>query len=130
MVIDDVHDDPDAVFRAFLNEFFKFDFDNNFFGYSGWNTTANSLGSLICAAKIKFLAKDYNDKAFKKLQYIRFLDDWAYQANVRQLKPDNNSINYLMSGYEKIISEKLGLSFSVNYSFPWNRLFEVEVELY
>ncbi len=116
--------------NKFIHEFFKFDFDNNFFGYSGWNTTANSLGSLICAAKIKFLAKDYNDKAFKKLQYIRFLDDWAYQANVRQLKPDNNSINYLMSGYEKIISEKLGLSFSVNYSFPWNRLFEVEVELY
>ena len=25
----------------------------------------------------------YNEDAFKKLQTIRFLDDWAYQANVR-----------------------------------------------
>ncbi|MCM1339751.1 MAG: DUF4127 family protein, partial [Muribaculaceae bacterium] len=55
--------------------------DENFYGYSAWNTSANSLGSLICGAKIKFCTPNYNKTAFKNLQITRFLDDWAYQAN-------------------------------------------------
>lgn len=31
----------------FIDEFFKNKIDENFYGYSAWNTTANSLGSLI-----------------------------------------------------------------------------------
>ena len=31
---------------------------NNFYGFSAWNTSANTLGTLICAAKIKFNAKE------------------------------------------------------------------------
>ena len=31
--------------------------DETFYGYSGWNTSANTLGSLIFAAKTKFFAK-------------------------------------------------------------------------
>ncbi len=115
--------------NKFVETLFKCDFDNNFYGYSAWNTTANSLGSLICAAKIKFLAQKYNDTAFKKLEIIRFLDDWAYQANVRQQKPDNTSIKDKMSEFEKIVFDKIGLQTEVEYKFPWNRLFEVEVEL-
>ena len=53
----------------------------NFYGYAGWNTSANTLGSLLATIKTKFKANQYNDIAFKKLQLIRFLDDWAYQAN-------------------------------------------------
>ena len=115
--------------NCFVQELFKNDLDNNFYGYSAWNTTANSLGSLICAAKIKFLAQNYNDTAFKKLEIIRFLDDWAYQANVRQQSPDNKSVKDKMSGFEKIVFNKIGLHTDVNYKFPWNRLFEVEIEL-
>lgn len=114
--------------NAFVNELFKTEFDDKFYGYSAWNTTANSLGSLICAAKVKFLARKYNYLAFKKLEIIRFLDDWAYQANVRKLKPDMNTIKKLMSGYEKIVFQKLGLEFNLNYKFTWDRLFEVEIE--
>ena len=33
---------------------------------------------------IKETVADYNEEAFKRLQMIRFLDDWAYQANLRQ----------------------------------------------
>ena len=80
--------------NAFVEKLFEKDFDDNFYGYSAWNTSANSLGSLICAAKVKYFAKNYNDAAFKKLQTVRFLDDWAYQANVRQQLslPDENLI--------------------------------------
>lgn len=114
--------------NSFVEELFKSDFGNNFYGYSSWNTTANSLGSLICAAKIKFLAKKYNDCAFKKLEIVRFLDDWAYQANVRQTNPDEKSIKNKMSEFEKIVFGKIGLTMDLNYKFPCNRLFEVEIE--
>ncbi len=114
--------------NKFVEKLFKTDFDKDFYGYSAWNTTANSLGSLICAAKIKFLAKNYDDIAFRKLQVKRFLDDWAYQANVRQLKPDITSIKKDMSDFEKIVTEKFDIKDKVEYSFPWNRLFEVEIE--
>ena len=114
--------------NKFVEQIFKTDFDNNFYGYSGWNTTANTLGSLICAAKIKFLTQKYNDKAFKKLEITRLLDDWAYQANVRQQKPDSTLIKSKMTEFERIVFDKLNLSANLSYKFPWNRLFEVEIE--
>lgn len=106
--------------------------DENFFGYSAWNTSANTLGSLICAAKCKYFAKKHDSTAFKKLQAVRLLDDWAYQANNRQklTSPDKEEICTLMKPYEERIAEILNIPFCAKYSFPWNRLFEVEVELY
>lgn len=115
--------------NAFVEKLFEKDFDDNFYGYSAWNTSANSLGSLICAAKVKYFAKSYNDAAFKKLQTVRFLDDWAYQANVRQQlsKPDEILVEQKMKPFENRIFEKLGVKYDISYKFPWDRLFEVEV---
>ena len=115
----------------FVQELFKNKIeDKNFYGYSGWNTSSNTLGSLICAAKVKFLAKNYNKDAFKKLQAVRFLDDWAYQANVRQTfkVPDINALRSGMKNYEEIIAKVLDTEVDVKYTYPWNRLFEVEIE--
>lgn len=114
----------EKIFNAGVN-------DKTFYGYSAWNTSANTLGSLICAAKIKFLAKKYNGEAFKKVQAVRFLDDWAYQANVRQMlqEPDVNGICEKMKPYEKSVNDLLDTKVSPEYKFPWNRLFEVEIEL-
>lgn len=115
----------------FVKELFKNKInDENFYGFSAWNTSANSLGSLICGAKIKFFAKKYNEKAFKKLQITRFLDDWAYQANVRQQleKPNIEKTTELMKDFEKILEKVLNTNIAVNYKFPWERLFEVEVD--
>lgn len=116
--------------NSFVNKLFEKGFDENFYGYSAWNTSANSLGSLICGAKVKFLAKKYNDKEFKKLEVVRFLDDWAYQANVRQTlsKPDTTELITKMKPFEKEVANVLKTEFEVKYSFPWKRLFEVEVE--
>ena len=104
--------------------------DENFYGYSAWNTSANTLGSLICGAKMKFLAKKYNKKSFKKLQITRFLDDWAYQANVRQTlsSPCVDELNTKMQKFEKKIESAIMGDVNVKYSFPWERLFEVEFE--
>lgn len=104
------------------------------YGYSGWNTSANTLGSLLAEIKIKYKAKKYNDKAFKKLQIIRYLDDWAYQANVRAKISEPCDIKELMKPYEKQILDKIFDSekcplFDIDYTYPWNRKFEIEVEV-
>lgn len=115
--------------NGFVKKLFNKGLGKNFLGYSAWNTSANTLGSLLCAAKVRILAKKYNDRAFKRLQAIRFLDDWAYQANVRQMlsKPCELLLNEQMEAYEQVIFKQLGEDYKVNYSLPWNRLFEVEI---
>lgn len=115
----------------FIKEFFENNIsDENFYGYSGWNTSANTLGSLICAAKVKFLAKKFDKEKFADLQITRLLDDWAYQANVRQTlkNPDVTELNSKMKKFEKIVFEKLHANRDLKYIYPWNRLFEVEIE--
>lgn len=116
--------------NAFVKQIFDVGFDENFYGYSAWNTSANTLGSLICGAIVKWMNKIsnmQNDESFKKLQVVRFLDDWAYQANVRQV--GTMQIAELMKPFEKKVFEQFDVEYNVNYSFPWNRLFEVEIEL-
>ena len=111
----------------FIKELFNnFRYDG-FYGYSAWNTSANSLGSLICCAKVKFGAKNYDDTAFKKVQMVRFLDDWAYQANIRQEIEKPCDIREYMKPYEEKVSKILDLPIKNEYFYPWNRLFEVEV---
>lgn len=110
----------------------------NFYGYAGWNTSANTLGSLLAGVKVRFNAEKYNEEAFKKLQMVRFLDDWAYQANVRALIEKPCEIADLMKPFEEKLSlflpstnkTSLETSFAkMCYSFPWNRKFEVEITL-
>lgn len=107
--------------------------DENFYGYSAWNTSANSLGSLIFGAKMKFNAvknSGYNKSGFAKLQILRFLDDWAYQANIRQelSSPDIEILTEKMKPYEKVVKSIIPSNAGIKYKFPWNRLFEVEIE--
>ena len=115
--------------NSLVNKLFEKGFDENFYGYSAWNTSANSLGSLICGAKVKFLAKKYNDKEFKKLEIVRFLDDWAYQANVRRnIEKPCNIETHMFPFYKNIaISLKEEMT-NVCYSYPWNRKFEIEIK--
>ena len=102
-----------------------------FFGYAGWNTSANTLGSLLAGVKVKFNAKKYSEDAFKKLQMVRFLDDWAYQANVRGQIDKPCDISELMKPYEERLSKILEYKIpnQITYHYPWNRKFETEVLL-
>ena len=118
----------------FVKQILEKSINQNFLGFAAWNTSANTLGSLICSTKFILNAKTFkkfNEKAFNDLQIIRFLDDWAYQANVRQKlsEPDCKKIKLLMKGYEIQIKNLFSTDFNTEYSFPWNRLFEVKIEL-
>lgn len=127
--------------NRFVEKFFKNPLDfKNFYGYSAWNTSANTLGSLICTGIVRLFAKNYNEEAFKKLQLVRFLDDWAYQANVRQIlkkegervkkienRPDVRRLKKFMEAFEKKLFKILGIKPKVKYFFPWKRFFEIGV---
>ena len=119
----------------FVEKMFENGINGYFYGYSAWNTTGNSLGSGIAAAVTKFLAKNPDETAFKKLQTVRLLDDWAYQANLREeFKRENlmdlQKVKNRFEAYEEKISKTLNTNgFNVSYSFPWNRFFEIEVKI-
>lgn len=121
--------------NSFVEKLFeqKIDFEK-FLGYAGWNTTGNTLGSALCCALVKYLSKTPDEKAFKKVQSVRFLDDWAYQANVRKKLKSylcDVSISELekeMKPFESRVSQFLNTDISkLTYAYPWNRFFEIEV---
>lgn len=117
--------------NCFVEEFLEKGFDEKFLGYSAWNTSANTLGSLISSVISLKSSKNVNRENFVKLQITRFLDDWAYQANVRQMlkKPDIFECKKLMKPFEDKIFKLFDVKYDIKYYFPWNRLFEVEIEL-
>lgn len=108
----------------------------NFLGYSAWNTTSNAMGSALACAIITYLAKNRNNSIFKKIQATRLLDDWIYQSYLRQkLRIDNKNLNNellskRMEKYHNIVENMLEYKISsVNYEYPWNRFFEIRVNI-
>ncbi len=120
----------------FVKELFEQNSFKEFYGYSAWNTTGNTLGSAIAVALTYFGTKHPDKNAFEKLQLTRFLDDWAYQANVRS-KIRNNYENLSatvlkmnMQNYEKFICKKFAIKKrKIEYKFPWHRFFEIEINI-
>lgn len=115
--------------------------DKNLYSYCGYNTSANTLGCAILSATVKFLAiknNSYNDNAFKKLMFIRLLDDWAYQANIRKFVRESapNFLDALkekseeFKQYEQKIANFLDFKYNkIDYSLPWDRSFEVRINV-
>lgn len=113
--------------------------------YGGWNTANNTAGFAIGQG---ILAKQKNETEKNYLLSVRLLDDWAYQANIRQEL--NNEIIYKYNGSGVDVenlkplliakgNEKLKLFINKNLkqfkikeaqiSFPWNRMFEAEIDV-
>lgn len=117
----------------FADKLLKNKLGANFYGYSAWNTTANTVGSLLCIGLVRYFAQNFNQKIFNVIQFIRFLDDWAYQSIVRQIfkkqvsKPNLRALKKLMIPYEKRLKKIFGIEKEIKYSFPWKRFFEIEI---
>ncbi|MBR5303271.1 MAG: DUF4127 family protein [Candidatus Gastranaerophilales bacterium] len=114
---------------------------NSFYGYCGYNTSANTIGCTIFCAIVKFLAEknnSYNNEAFKKFQLIRLTDDWAYQAISRKYIRES-APNFKQALFEKEnelnnnvlkLCEFLGFyPNKMTYSLPWNRSFEIRIKI-
>lgn len=111
--------------------------------YSGWNTASNTLGYAIGQG---LMARDMTDSDRKRLLAVRYLDDWAYQANIRRelyyeiIYPQNGSLinlGWMEPALTQRAGEKIRLFAQKNMldiplekikvSFPWNRMFELKV---
>ncbi|MPN09349.1 hypothetical protein SDC9_156638 [bioreactor metagenome] len=113
--------------------------------YAGWNTAANTIGyALVQGLQAPYLTnEDKND-----LLLVRYLDDWAYQSNVRGVVrqevvwprqwQDGAFLPEQKLFLEREITEKIR-SFVEPYitakaisewqfTLPWNRTFEIKVD--
>ena len=113
--------------------------------YNGWNTADNAVGYAIAQG---LLARAMKGDAHQRLLRQRLIDDWYYQSNARRLVSDElEKHNREDMKYELAEAQKPVLDFvtgqcqrMVNQyaltkgtrfklEFPWNRLFEVDVEI-
>ena len=111
--------------------------------YSGWNTAGNSLGFALAQG---LLSDMYRSGAKDDLLNIRYLDDWAYQSNVRMrvyqelIWPNhwpNSGLDpeQVQAAEERITSDIYEVAEPVmgaavqkyRFTLPWQRMFEVYV---
>ena len=115
--------------------------------YAGWNTATNSTGFALSTGILsKYMMKD----AKNKLLVRRYLDDWAFQANIRSIV--GNELFYMPRGViayfqfdgEREYVEKRETELlqrfadeilppykylrGLKVSNTWNRMFEIEIE--
>ena len=133
-----------ALMKRLRNENLQFKIRS----YSGWNTATNSSGFLIGAG---VLTNYMNDADIYSLLMTRYLDEWAYQANIRTqinngliwtIPGDGNvwALGTRQEGLEKLASDlvadfankniRLPKGYflkNIQVNFPWSRTFEAEV---
>lgn len=117
--------------------------------YSGWNTPTNSTGYALAMG----MGANYIDRVgILKMLEVRYLDDWLYQANIRQAVANRLSSMPGEGDYgntktrtlpaEKLATEALqkmiadyglekfeGQSYvaDAQIKFPWQRMFEADI---
>ena len=113
--------------------------------YSGWNTPTNSVGFALAQG---VLARAMKETDKNRLLTIRYMDDWAYQANVRQvvarqlswfegagvynvLGETKSQIEWRATSLLQLFAEKNlpqnDFIKSLRLTSPWNRLFEARI---
>jgi len=118
-----------------MDKLLTLDFDKSLlYGYSGWNTTGNTLGSTLSIALSRFISEktdNFNEEMFKKALFVRLMDDWIYQSIVRQTIRDKGDMSILtdeMNKYVQKIADFVGFKpKDVKFSYPWDRTFEIEI---
>ena len=130
--------------NGFMNEFAKQGGLNKLLAYNAWNTADNTIGYAIAQG---ILARHISSIDRERLLNIRLVDDWFYQANARTaaceylLKKHNPQAEYSLNRHQHDIvelSERVCRKLADKYdhtryfdfelAFPWNRLFEVNVQ--
>ncbi|MBA2175923.1 DUF4127 family protein [Halobacillus locisalis] len=111
------------------------------YGFAGWNTAGNSIGTVVSQAALMWLADNHTKQthnALKKQLLHRFLDDYIYQSIVRKegrlRMSDSTTLEKVMT---PLFIEK-ATAFLHDYAnewqveginYPWDRTFEIDFEL-
>ncbi|RGS72274.1 DUF4127 family protein [Mitsuokella sp. AF21-1AC] len=114
--------------------------------YAGWNTPTNSTGFVIGEG---MLTRHMKDDAVDQLLITRYLDDWAYQANVRNIiarqltwlrgdgvygsldsKVDavSRRSSRMMTRFVEDNLPPFDSLAEIDVRFPWNRMFEADIQ--
>ena len=120
---------------------------DDLYAYGGWNTADNTIGFVIAQS---ILVGKADEKDRTRLLALRYLDDWGYQANIRQYLQQNiiahsngkaTDVNIRPIKPRLIaIGERKMTAFAdqylpfmdindINISFPWNRTFEADIDI-
>ena len=134
--------------NALMNELHKAGLQFKLQAYGGWNTATNTTGFLLGTG---LLSKWMDKQDREELMLTRYLEDWGYQANVRQSlagavwsQPGYNQKTGDLNGARAFAAAKgtellqdfarqnitlpAGLSLAkLHITHPWNRLFECEI---
>ncbi|MBR6013566.1 MAG: DUF4127 family protein [Selenomonadaceae bacterium] len=117
----------------------------NLQAYSGWNTATNSTGYALSTG---ILAKKMSPEDKRSILLTRYLDDWVYQANVRNIV--GSQLSWVRGeGFYDILKDKrytaagecekmmtifvennlpnAHIGKSLRIDFPWNRMFEARI---
>jgi Protein of unknown function (DUF4127) len=132
--------------RTFVDGLLKIPGAGRMRAYGGWNTSSNTIGMALAQALLPA------GRAARAFTVLRFLDDWAYQAGVRQrlaaeivprypgasaqrLGPALNPCaeaarGWLEQEYAPVLASIFGGRIAVTKAgFPWERLFEIDLEV-
>ena len=115
--------------------------------YGGWNTASNSTGFLIGSGVLTKFMDDYD---VTSLLMTRYLDDWAYQANVRTAVAyemlslpgtgDYSTLGERLNAVDELCADKISKFAADNINLPrrfslrnvkvihpWNRMYEADI---
>ena len=102
--------------------------------YSGWNTTGNAVGAALAlgVARLHSINPERADELVKEVLFIRLADDWAYQTQARKSLTSASPAE--LTEQMRPLMREIAVALehnaeSLRLSFPWQRLFEVEVTL-
>lgn len=113
-------------------------------GFAAWNTAGNTIGTVISQAALLHLAKKKGlDVEKEKVRQftIRYLDDFVYQSNVRQIVrqeiTNEEDAEALLEKVKDVFLQKAAVAMKerglvgeiVHVYLPWDRTFEIGVEV-
>lgn len=120
--------------------------------YGAWNTSSNTIGSVLAHANLlnyyqrNSSLTDKQKELSNRYLFLRYLEDWGYQHNVRSEvteKLDEYNLEYFdlkdkTDLISDLIKDKLykfknenlpEFEYDFTVDLPWNRMFEVEIKI-
>ncbi len=106
--------------------------------YNGWNTASNTIGYSVAQA---ILSENMSATDREDMLLVQYLDNWAYQANVRKNilrisdystedKTPDKLLEETIAELQEFAKKELDINPArITASYPWDRFFEIEAKV-